>query len=229
MTSARTPLTLAILNDYEVVVRGVAAMLAPFEEQVTVVELDSGLGVSQPVDIALYDAYTMEGLDDGTVAAVAEDPNVGKLVVFSEPLPQEAVDHMLQLGAAAVLPKSLGGRELVEAVLRIHGGEHPGAPQLRNGHPPEHAEWSWPGREEGLTSRESEIIALITDGLSNNDIAGRLYLSINTVKSYIRSAYRTMGVDSRSQAVLWGIDHGFARQRRRVLPAEGARPAGPRE
>ena len=67
--------------------------------------------------------------------------------------------------------------------------------------------------------RESEIIALITQGLSNQEIAERSYLSINSVKTYIRTAYRKIGVHRRSQAVAWGIAHGFlptkARHRRR--------------
>ena len=52
-------------------------------------------------------------------------------------------------------------------------------------------------------------IALITQGLSNQAIADRAFLSINSVKSYIRSSYRKMGVTSRSQAVLWEIENGF--------------------
>ena len=67
----------------------------------------------------------------------------------------------------------------------------------------------WPGREEGLTEREAEIIALITQGKSNDEIAAVSYLSKNSIKSYIRSAYRKIGVTSRTQAVLWGVDHGF--------------------
>ena len=67
----------------------------------------------------------------------------------------------------------------------------------------------WPGRDRGLSAREAEIIALITQGLSNEEIADRMFLSVNTVKSYIRSAYRKMRVDNRTRAVLWGIDHGF--------------------
>ena len=69
---------------------------------------------------------------------------------------------------------------------------------------------------EGLSERESEILALITQGLSNQEIADRAYLSINTVKSYVRSAYRKINVDSRTQAVLWGIDHGFKPDHRRI-------------
>ena len=45
----------------------------------------------------------------------------------------------------------------------------------------------WPGRDQGLTDRESEILALITQGKSNAEVAALTYLSPNTVKSYIRS------------------------------------------
>ena len=58
--------------------------------------------------------------------------------------------------------------------------------------------------------REAEIIALITQGHTNLDIAERSHLSINSVKTYIRTAYRKMGVERRPQAVLWGVRHGFA-------------------
>ena len=54
----------------------------------------------------------------------------------------------------------------------------------------------WPGREEGLTAREAEVLSLITMGLSNQEIAERTLLSLNSIKSYIRSAYRKIDVDS---------------------------------
>jgi DNA-binding CsgD family transcriptional regulator len=84
---------------------------------------------------------------------------------------------------------------------------------------PERAEvvgGDWPGRAEGLTHREAEVVALITQGLSNQDVAARTFLSINSVKSYIRGAYRKMGVTTRSQAVLWGVAHGFTPDRVRI-------------
>ena len=74
----------------------------------------------------------------------------------------------------------------------------------------------WPGRAEGLTDREAEILALITQGRSNAEIAELTFLGINSIKSYIRSTYRKIGVASRTQAVLWGIDHGFKPDHRRI-------------
>jgi DNA-binding CsgD family transcriptional regulator len=63
----------------------------------------------------------------------------------------------------------------------------------------------WPGRGEGLSDRESEILALITQGKSNAEVAAQTYLSPNTVKSYIRTIYRKIEVGSRTQAVLWDV------------------------
>jgi DNA-binding CsgD family transcriptional regulator len=61
----------------------------------------------------------------------------------------------------------------------------------------------------GLTRREVEVLTLIAQGRSNRDIAAELYLSPNSIKTYVRTAYRKIGATSRSQAVAWAIRHGF--------------------
>ena len=61
-----------------------------------------------------------------------------------------------------------------------------------------------------LSARETQVVALIVQGLSNAEIAATAFLSINSVKTYIRTAYRKMGVTRRAQAVGWGMTHGFA-------------------
>jgi NarL family two-component system response regulator LiaR len=61
-----------------------------------------------------------------------------------------------------------------------------------------------------LSARETDVIALVSQGLSNQEISAELFLGINTIKTYIRTAYRKMGVKSRSQAVLWGLERGMA-------------------
>ena len=72
------------------------------------------------------------------------------------------------------------------------------------------------GPGEGLSDRESEILALITQDKSNAEVAKLTYLSPNTVKSYIRTIYRKIDVGSRTQAVLWGAKHGFTPDHNRI-------------
>jgi NarL family two-component system response regulator LiaR len=141
----------------------------------------------------------MERLRDGGPAKVA---------IYSWNLHHELVQESLDAGAAGYLSKGMDAEELVEAIERIHAGQTvvPSAGGSVNPKP----DSAYPGKDQGLTVRESEIIALITQGLSNREIAERSYLSINSVKTYIRTAYRKMDVQRRSQAVLWGLDHGFA-------------------
>jgi DNA-binding NarL/FixJ family response regulator len=110
-------------------------------------------------------------------------------------------------GARGYLSKVLTGPEIVAALERVMNGEIvilPGDNETSVD-----GAGDWPGRAAGLTPREAEILALITQGLTNQEIADRVYLSINSVKTYIRTAYRRIGVERRSQAVLWGVANGF--------------------
>jgi len=208
------PLTLAVVNDHELIVRGVAAMLEPFSDVIRVVELDLDVPVAKPVDIALYDTFTCTSLGSDDLDDLCENPNVGRVVLYTWTLTEDLVASALRRGVHSALHKSLDADGLVRALTTIEERTIEVIPFEED---PAVASNSWPGRDLGLTPRESEIIALVTAGLSNNEIAERTYLSINSVKSYIRSAYRTMGVTSRSKAILWGIDHGMAPTRKRVL------------
>ncbi len=200
-----SPVTLALVNDYEVVVRGLARMLEPFEGRVRIVELTASGPSRAPADIALYDTFA-------TDLAFGPDVKAQHLVLYTAHTSNEFMTAARANGADAVLSKALISEELVAALERIRDGEI-----LMVGGPPNaESPGVWPAQTIGLTEREAEIVALITQGMRNEEIAERLYLSINTVKSYIRSAYRKMGVDSRSHAVLWGVDHGFVKRSSRV-------------
>jgi DNA-binding NarL/FixJ family response regulator len=122
----------------------------------------------------------------------------------------------------------MSAAEIVDALEAVQRGETV-VPRVSEVEAPEDASvddeartaGDWPGRGLGLTARESEVIALITQGYSNQEIADRTYLSINSVKTYIRTAYRKVGVSRRSQAVAWGMQHGFEPDRVRHVDATG--------
>jgi DNA-binding NarL/FixJ family response regulator len=207
----------AVVNDYEVVVEGIAAMLRSYTNLVKIVELAAGRGVGENVDIALYDTFAALPGDREGVRRLVDDARIHRVVVYSWNLDRELVEASLDNGADAYLSKELPAAKLVEALIAVHTGRQPDDARPRRFITPVGNDW--PGREEGLTLRESEVLALITQGLSNDDIAERLHLSVNSVKTHIRSCYRRIGVINRANAVLWGIDHGFR-------PSSGARENG---
>ena len=211
---------LAIVNDYEMVVAGVAAMLAPHFERVAVVELDSQMPVVSDVDVILYDTFgQVQG--DGVDLADLVAGGSAQVVIFSWNTQPELVQRAVAKGAAGYLSKAMTGEEIVDALEAIRTGERVTPDFVDTDGRTAHGEW--PGRDVGLTAREAEVLALITQGLSNQEIAERSYLSINSVKTYIRTAYRKIGVTRRAQAVVWGMKNGFEPDRVRSLD-DGALP-----
>ena len=196
------PLRIAIVNDYELVVEGLTRMLEPFSERARVVEADANAAVREPVDVALFDTFARTREIESVIAS----SNARRVAVYSWSLERDLIKDSLRRGASGYLAKNLPADQLVDALERISLGETVVSEEELA---PAEGPGAWPGHHLGLTVRESEIVALITQGLSNQDIADRAFLSINTIKSYIRSSYRKMNVTTRSQAVLWGIDHGF--------------------
>jgi len=210
-------LKVAVVNDYEVIVRGVAAMLAD-HESIEVVELDSDLPVARPVDVALYDAFAMPALKDAKIEELVDRHTVGSVVLYTWRASPELVSDARSRGLGGVIVKGEPMPRLVELLHDVHAGEFVTSDDVEKAPPKgQPAVAHWPGKDAGLTAREAEVIGLITQGLSNQEIAERMFVSINSIKSYIRAAYRTMGVTSRSQAVLWGVEHGLAPERVRVL------------
>ena len=210
------PIRVAVVNDYEIVVAGVAAMLAPHRERVSIVELDSSLPVVSDVDVILYDTFAaIQG--DGVDLDTLVHGGGAKVVIFSWNVDDQLVRKAIERGAAGYLSKGLEAEEVVAGIEAVHRGEivTPTGPVAADGSPA----GEWPGRDLGLSAREAEVVALITQGLSNQEIAERTYLSINSVKTYIRTAYRKIDVTRRSQAVAWGMRHGFEPDRMRsVVP-----------
>jgi NarL family two-component system response regulator LiaR len=212
MASTTETIRLAIVDDYAVVVAGVAAILAT--EQIQVVETGARTPVLTDVDIVLYDTFGQVQGDGIDLEDYVRD-SFAKVVIFSWNLDAELIERAIANGASGYLSKSLTGEEIVSALERIHAGEV--VVLVGDGESSVGASGDWPGREVGLSPREAEVVALITNGLSNQEIADRAYLSINSVKTYIRTAYRKIGVERRTQAVLWGIQNGFEPDRVRMI------------
>ncbi|WP_323794502.1 response regulator transcription factor, partial [Nocardioides sp.] len=127
------------------------------------------------------------------------------------------VRRAVESGAAGYVTKAATAAQLVDALERIHAGEQVLLLGEVDAIDSDTLLGRWPGDLLGLSPREGEILALICQGLTNEDITTRAYIGMNTVKTHIRSLYRKIGATTRSQAVRWGIERGFAPDRHRVV------------
>ncbi|MEO6999276.1 MAG: response regulator transcription factor [Terracoccus sp.] len=209
-----SPITVALVDDYDVVLLGVARIIDRYRDRVLIAEIDTNKPLHDTVDIVLYDSFAQPESDRDEIAVLVANPHARQVVVYTWTFHPDLVENAKKQGVRGYLSKALPARDLVAALERVHSGElvvseAPGRVRPNHG-------LDWPGRGEGLTEREAEILALITQGLDNAEVAARTYLSPNTIKSYIRTIYRKIEVASRTQAVLWGVDHGFSPDHRRI-------------
>ena len=208
------PIAVALVNDYDVVLEGVARMLDRYRDRVLIYEIDANEGVADAVDIVLYDNFAQPESDRDEISTLVANPRARRVVVYTWNFHPALIENARAQGVHGYLSKTLSGRELGAALEAVHAGEvviSDAPPRARTA-----PGLDWPGRTEGLTDREAEILALITQGMSNAQVAELTFLSPNTVKSYIRTVYRKIGVASRTQAVLWGVEHGFTADHHRI-------------
>lgn len=195
--SHRRPITLAIVSRQEVVTRGLTAMLSDYPDRITVTALSSNFAAAHGVNVVLYDTYGLHRSAGEDLQHLLHGTEA-KVLVYARDMRPDLRARALAMGATAWVSMSIRGPELVEAIETLAADEP--VPEHHLG----------VRDAAGLTTREEEVVALIAQGFSNQEIIEKLVLSINTLKSHIRSAYAKMGVQSRAQAVSWAIQHGFA-------------------
>jgi len=200
-TDDHRPVRVALSNDYEIALLGLGAMLAQYPEQVQIVDVTTQTTMTHEPDVILFDTFGRLPEEDVKLRRVVEANDAAVIVYSWADYPEEAARRQ---GAAGYLSKSLPAPELVAGIIAIQSGRSAGT-RADDGQ----STLTWPGQVHGLSAREAEMLTFIVRGLSNEEIARRAYLSVNTVKTYIRTAYRKIGVRTRAQAVAWGFRNGF--------------------
>jgi len=191
--------TVAVINDYEVVVRGVAAMLAPYQDRIQVVAMETETIPSTPTDVALFDTFAGRRHTLSRAAGMVASGNVGHVVLYTWDAAPDFVRAAAEIGVSGVVLKSRSAEGLVDAVLRVASGQKVGFDDVGAG--------GVPTRAVELSDREAEVLALIAKGLTNGQIADELYLSIETVKTYVKRLYAKLDVHNRAQAAVAASNH----------------------
>ena len=206
-------LRVLLADDHAVVRAGLAQLLGTTDDLVVVGEACDGeqavaLALELRPDVVLMD-LSMPGMD-GTAAtrqitASCAGTRVVALTSFSD---RDRVLATLDAGAVGYLLKDAAPEEIIRAVRLAAQGFSPLDPRAAQVLLDARTRGSRP--DFGLSPRESEVLVLLTAGLSNKHIALRLGISEGTVKAHLTSVFSAIGVADRTQAALWAQRNGLA-------------------
>ncbi len=197
-----------LLDDHEVVRRGLADLLQAEGDIEVVGESGSAVDATHRVpalrpDVAILDARLPDGNGIDVCRDVrAVDPTIKGLILTSYE-DDEALFAAIMAGAAGYVLKQIRGTDLVDAVRRVAAGQSLLDPavtarvleRIRTG-------IEQPSELKTLTDQERRILEYIAEGLTNHEIAQRMFLADKTVKNYVSSVLAKLGLERRTQAAV---------------------------
>ncbi len=202
----------ALVNDYEIVLDGLRAILGSSEHEMRVSEVDIHRSPRRRVDVTLLDTYGERQSVESRVRHLVADPSNGAIVVFSFSDKDGLVRRAVRAGARGFISKAVPANQILEGIKGAARGERVLLTQ-RSHHAEIDDAQRWPGRDVGLTERESELLALLPSGMTNRELGAHLYVSENTIKTQLRQLYSKLEVRNRAQAASLA-SKGFLGERR---------------
>jgi two-component system response regulator DegU len=194
-----------VVDDHQVVREGLRRMLDLQEGIQVVGEASSGEEAIEKALTLSPDVITMDlkmpGMD-GIIATReikqrAPDIDILMLTLYAEDYVKEAIEA----GASGYLLKDSDCEQITKAIHQVYGGLCPIAPSLTRELVTEFAKLSRNSQASILTKRQTEILSLISEGVSGKEISSQLFISTSTVKREIRNILSKLGVSDRAQAV----------------------------
>ncbi|HEX5543175.1 MAG TPA: response regulator transcription factor [Micromonospora sp.] len=197
-----------LLDDHEVVRRGLADLLQSAGD----IEVIGESGLAQEAarlipalrpDVAILDARLPDGNGIDVCRDVrAVDSSIKGLILTSYE-DDEALFAAIMAGAAGYVLKQIRGNDLVDAVRRVAAGQSlldPAVTQrvlerIRSG-------IEQPRELQALTEQERRILEYVAEGMTNREIAGKMFLAEKTVKNYVSSMLAKLGLERRTQAAV---------------------------
>lgn len=206
-----------LVDDHEMVRIGVSAFLSIQQDIEVVGEADSGekgveLALSLRPDIILMD-LVMGGMDgiEATKSIMKEWPEA-KIIIVTSFLDDEKVYPALEAGATSYMLKTSKAGEIAEAVRSTYAGQSVLEPQVTGKMMMRMKQGNKRPLHEDLTNREIEILLLMAEGKSNQEIADELFIALKTVKTHVSNILSKLEVQDRTQAVIYAFKHQLIKE-----------------
>jgi NarL family two-component system response regulator LiaR len=171
---------------------------------------------TQP-DIVLLDLVMpqMDGIQ--ATAKIRECSSNSRIIILTSFGEEDKVLPAIRAGAQGYLLKDIPPDELVHAIRETYLGKvqlHPEiAKKLMSAVATQEVSRFVADSDSGLTAREQEVLDLIADGLSNRDIAGKMFISEKTVKTHVSNILSKLHLEDRTQAAIYALKHGAATEK----------------
>jgi NarL family two-component system response regulator LiaR len=200
-------INVVIVDDHEVVRKGLLAYLAVTHDIDIIGEASNGqeaidICVEKHPDVVLMDLVMPEKTGIEAIREIrvkVPETKIIALTSFQEP---DMVKEALREGAISYLLKNVSGEDLVGAIHSAHSGKPTIAPEVTlNLVRQEKNKESI----ESLTIREKEVLSLMVEGMSNTDIAEKLFISRSTARAHVSNILSKLGVSNRSEAVAFAL------------------------
>ena len=199
-----------IVDDHPIVRDGLINMLLAFDDMELVGEVESGreaLALCQKLrcDVILMDMVMPDMDGAATTRLILEQHPEAKIVVLTSFPEEDLVQQALEAGAVGYLLKNAPIDTLADAIRSAHAGQPTLAPEatqalIRAQTRPE-------GVGADLSAREREVLALLVEGLSNDEIAKRLVIAPSTARHHVSACISKLGAANRAQAAALAVQH----------------------
>jgi two-component system, NarL family, response regulator LiaR len=205
-----SPIRVMIVDDHAVVRSGLSAFLMAFDDLEFVGDASGGAEAVRKCrelrpHVVLMDLVMPEMDGAEATRQIRETCPDIQVIALTSYKDEELVEGALKAGALSYLLKNVSADELAGAVREAHRGRPTLAPEAAQ--VLIKAATEDPGKQEGLTKKELEVLKLMVDGSSNPEIAKKLFISRSTVKFHVSNILMKLGAGSRTEAVALALQH----------------------
>lgn len=205
---------LLIVDDHEMVRLGLTSYFSILKDIEVVGEAENGaegvkMALNMNPDVILMDLVmdVMDGIE-ATKVILNEWPEA-KILILTSFIDDEKVYPALEAGASGYLLKTSSASDIAEAIRRTYSGEEIIEKEVSIKIKVDELNGDRRKLHENLTNRETEVLHLIADGLSNQEIADALFITLKTVKTHVSNILSKLEVSDRTQATIYAFKHNL--------------------